>query len=311
MKFWLTFITQNRKQDIEEMTKDIYPTFDGIVAVDHFSNDGTFELLQERKGAGKIIQKTFVKHHAHSMNEFLFAGIINNGDYFLILDSSDRINPNWLISLRKDVEYYNQNQIGGIFFDRIFLAKYIDSMEFFGAIHWGLTPLFGKVLNYSTMSGFKKESYIINTRSDESNSVLLNPSKYWWEYGRGSSHTQLLYQQFSNEIWRKHENTRMHFRLNCQFILGLDFTLASLISYMQQHTNDYPDWFERVMEDEVSVKDIFRYKVLNQPISDICSNRFNWSYFLYKTTGIINQNKCGDYVGVFNQYKLQKGENLE
>ena len=311
MKLWLTFITQNKIEDIREMTKDIYPTFDGIVAVDHFSSDGTFELLQEKKGEGKIIQKSFVNHHSHSMNEFLFSGVIKNGDYFLILDSSDRINPIWLKSLREDIEYYNKNQIGGIFFDRIFLARYIDSMEFFGAIHWGLSPYWGKVLNYSQISGFRKESYIINTRDKEGDSVLYNPSKYWWNYGHGSSHTQLLYQQFSNDIWQKHETTRMNFRLSCQFELGLQFTMDSLIFYLRNNINNYPDWFEKVLEEEVSLKDIFRFKVLNQSLNNICDNRFNWSYDEWKRSGNGNQGKNDGYIGAFNRYKIQKGENTE
>ena len=308
MKFWLTFITQNRFSDIKEMTEDLSP-FDGIVAVDHFSDDGTYELLDQRKGKGKIIQIPFLKHHAHSMNSFLFSGIIKNGDYFLILDSTDRINSRWLKTLKNEVEYYSQNDVGGVFLDRIFLARYLDSMEFFGAIHWGLHPIWGKIINHSQTSGYKKEDWIINKRGE--NPVLWNPSKYWWVYGHGSSHTQLLYQQFGNDVWQKHENVRMNFRLSCQAQLGLEFTMDSLVNYLKENVGKYPDWFEQTLENEISLKDLFRFKVLNQPLGDICSNRFNWSFFTYKNTGKINQNKHDGYVGLFNEYKIKKGEEME
>ncbi len=308
MKLWLTFMTQNRLEDIKEMTEDL-SAFDGIVAVDHFSNDGTYELLQERKKEGKIIQRPFVKHHSHSMNEFLFSGVIKNGDYFMILDSSDRINPRWLKTLRDDVSSYDQNGIGAVFLDRIFVAKYLDSMEFFGAVHWGLRPFWGKAVDYSQLPGYRKESWIINKRGD--NSILWNPSKYWWEYGHGGSHTELLYRQFGDDVWKHHENIRLQFRINCQFSLGLDFTLDSLINYMKENLGNYPEWFETVLEGEVSVKDIFRFKVLNQPLMDICSNRFNWSYFVWKESGKIDQNKYDGFVGLFNKYRLAKGLEME
>lgn len=304
-KLWLTFITQNRLSDIKEMTENIYPTFDGIVAVDHNSDDGTYELLEGRKGLGKIIRRPFVKHHAHSMNETLFSGAMKNGDYFMILDSSDRISPFWLKTLRGNIEHYNENNIGAVFLDRVFLARYIDSMEYFGAVHWGLKPYWGQAINYSLMNGYKKESWIINKRGD--NSILWNPSKYWWEYGHGSSHTELLYRQFSDEIWRFHEGVRMQFRINCQLQLGLEFTLDSLIKYMKENIGDYPDWFENVLENEVSVKDIFRFKVINQSLSDICANRFNFSYFEWKRTGAVNQPKSGSYEGIFNSYRKLQG----
>lgn len=308
MKFWLTFITQNRVSDIKEMTEDLSP-FDGIIAVDHNSNDGTYELLEERKKDGKIIQRPFVMHHAHSMNETLFSGAMKNGDYFMILDSSDRINPRWLKTLREDVEYYNKNDVGAIFLDRVFIARYIDSMEYFGAVHWGLRPFWGQVVDYSRINGYRKESWIINKRNDDS--ILLKPSKYWYVYGHGSSHTELLYRQFSDEIWRYHENIRMRFRINCQLQLGLEFTLESLINYMKENIGNYPDWFEKILETEVSLKDIFRLKVLNQPLTNICMNRFDWSYYLWKESGQIEQPSGGKYVSAFNFYRQKQGKSRE
>jgi len=307
-KLWLTFITQNRVNDIKEMTEDLSP-FDGIIAVDHNSTDGTYELLDERKKAGKIIQRPFVKHHGYSMNELLFCGAMKMGDYFLILDSSDRISLRWLKTIREDITYLSKNNVGAVFLDRVFLARYIDSMEFFGAVHWGLRPFWGRAVDYSKIDGYKKESFIINKRGD--NSILMNPSRYWFEYGHGTSHVQLLYQQFGDEIWAHHEGIRMNFRLLCQFELDLELTLDALIKYMKENLGNYPDWFENVLEDEVSVKDIFRYKVLNQSLKDICFNRFDWSYLLWKQTGVINQPRDGEYIGIFNKYRQQQGKPRE
>ncbi len=53
-KIWLCGITQDRLKDIDEMlSPEVLDLVDGIVFTDGYSTDGTYELLQERKGEGK------------------------------------------------------------------------------------------------------------------------------------------------------------------------------------------------------------------------------------------------------------------
>jgi len=309
-KLWLTLITQERENDIEELTRDTYDFFDGIVAVvNQPSKDKTEEILNSRKKEGKIITRPFVPHHAHLMNEFLFAGVIKNLDWFLIVDSPERINLEWLKRMREDITYYEKNNVGGIFLDRIYLARYIDSMEFRGGAHWGLFPYLGQVLNYSSVNGYNKESYIINKRN-RFTSAILNPAKYWYCYG-SNSQTELLYRSFGDDVWMQHEQLRMRFRLFCQKELKLDFTLQSLILYLQMHLNNYPPFFEDVLETEIHLKDLFRIYGLKQSFQDLIDNRFNWSYERWKQTGAVQQGKNDGYIGVFNHYKMQKGDPTE
>lgn len=59
-KIYLGLITQNDKKNIEELTS-IYEDLDGIFAVDHYSTDGTYEILSERKRGGDIVQLPFFR----------------------------------------------------------------------------------------------------------------------------------------------------------------------------------------------------------------------------------------------------------
>lgn len=310
-KFWLTLITQNREKDIDELTRDTHKLFSGIVAVvNQPSNDKTFDILESRKGEGKIIKRDFVKNHGFLMNEFLFSGVIKTNDWFMICDSSDRIRLNWLKRLVDgDLDHFNKVGIGGVVLDRLYLAKFYDSEEFFGGVHWGLKGLRGKIVNYSQINGYRKENCIINTRGLKPEvAAVEHPIKYFVEYG-SDSQTQLLYQQFSNECWQWHENLRMQFRVYCEKELGLELKVGVLVEYLKEgiKNKNLPDFVINAIQTEVNLQDLVRYYILGQKLEELASNRFNWDFKKFYNEGIEHQNKNDDYIGPFNRYRLQKG----
>ena len=299
-RLWLCGITQNRKDNIDEMTKDVAQYFDGLIFVDGYSDDGTFELLDERKGDGKIIQREWTNDHDFQMNEFMRQGPMKNGDWFLMLDSPDRANEEWCEQLRDEIKKYNEEGVGAISFaSKIQLARYFDHMFYFQTPHWGLNGILGNVKGYTEE---EKQQYITSTRfgsDDPAISALLHPVKYYYVYGR-SNHMNLLYQNFGNKILSHHENQRLRFRLYCQDELGLDLTLDSLEDYMRK--GDFTEYFIESVELEVNLKDFFRYKILGQDfIKEIDQNRQNWSFKYYLEKGNADQ-KYTDYVGPINEY---------
>lgn len=306
-KLWLCGITQDRLKDIDEMlSPDVLDVVDGLVFTDGKSTDGTYELLQERRGEGKIVQREWTNDHDYQMNEFLRAGVMESGDWFLILDSPERLSKNWVKTIRKDIEKYDEDGIGAIAISgRAYLAKYFDNQFFFPNPHWGLQNLVGSA---EGISDENKSKYIINERDkDPKESYLLHPTKYYYVYGR-SNHTSLMYGPFGENAVAYHENIRIRFRLYCKNILNLDYSLESLEEYLDScnSKNEWDDEFLEVSELEYSIKDIFRLKILGQTFEEINDNRYNWSLKKYIKTGEVNQSKS-DYIGVINEYRKNAG----
>ncbi len=90
--------------------------------------------------------------------------------------------------------------------------------------------------------------------------------------------------------------------------MNLDLsTLDPFINYLKENVGKYPAKIEEALCVEVNLVDLFRLFVLNRPWQELAENRFNWSYVKYKETGQIVQGKNDGYVGLFNQYRAQKG----
>ena len=302
-KLWLNGITTNRLEDINELTEN-YEFFEGLNFVDGGSTDGTRELLEERKGGGNIYLRPWTNDHDLSMNEFLRQGNMKNGDWFLCLDSPDRIQDIWYDSIHKDIEGFEKDGIGALSMaGKIYLARYFDHLFYWGSPHWGLQGVVGKTLGISEKD---KSKLITSKRFDAPEvSALLHPAKYYYCYGR-SNHCQLLYGKFGQEVVQQHDIARFRFRFYCEKTLGLKFTLDSLIKYM----GEYKRWtkeFVEFVELEVNMKDVFRLKVLKQDfLKEIDKNRINWSIKKFLEDGDEKQDGS-EYVGQINLYRRQAG----
>lgn len=313
-KLWLTGIFRGDRQVLEKTLYPIITYFDGLICVvDSRAKQEDIDWLNSIKGEGEIIVKKWVNDHAHTMNEFLFTDKMKFGHYFVIIDETDLLSPAFAKDLKQNIQYFHQKDIGAFWIDHPLLVRYHRGVRVVGSPHWTVSNILGKQIDLKQSDLYKKELYVTNTR-DTLKSGFLSPIKYTFTYPPFSNHFQLLYGQFSQEIWAKHENMRINFQLSCQQELGLELTVDALKEYMVNNVGKYPDWFDDYIEIEVNIKDAFRLFVLKQDWIELHNNRFDFSYFTWKKTGKVNQLKSsegGDYIGLFNEYKIQKGESPE
>lgn len=136
-KIYIGIITQNEKQNIDELTS-VAQYFDGLAAVDHNSTDGTFDILNERKGKGFVERIPYYSNHAHSMNHFLQNPKIEMGDWILLRDSNERVNENFAKEIRDFVEVFQVQRINSVYqYSKLLLFRRFPQQFFAHTPHWG------------------------------------------------------------------------------------------------------------------------------------------------------------------------------
>jgi hypothetical protein len=301
LKPLLLTMTQERKEHISLMIKNIYPTFDGIIGLVNLpSNDGTLEILKENKGNGKILTQQWTCNHAFLMNHLLYYGNIKNNQYCVYLDSPESMTDKFINELPSLLENFEKNNIGALYWDqRPYIFRYNHYMEFFGAVHWGLNNINGQIITLPN-----KDEYIINRRKETPKFFgSLNGTKYYLCYYLGND-IQLVYSKYGQEVVQHHEILRRKFQTYCTEVLNLDISsLNGMIEYMKKiYTKEVtPDqYFVDMVELEFRLSELFQIEILGQDfMSDVAKNRYRFSFKDYLNGG---NGYPDNYLGTILQY---------
>ncbi len=290
-QIWLAGMWRGNKKVLEQSIGSISKYFNGIVAVvDSRAKIEDIDWLHSIKGKGEIIRKQWVNDHAHTSNEVLLCGKMQAYDYFVWIDETDQLKESFCQALPEILQNFQRQNIGAAYLDHPFILRYHDCLRVVCSPHWGFGNVIGNIISLSNIRGYSKDYYLTNLRSRDKEShdksCLLNPSKYFWEYGV-SNHCELLYGKYGKEKVYYHENRRQMMRIYCKLTLKIDNTLEDLERYFLEHfgKKDYDSQLIDWIEDEVSLQDFFRYKILKQDLmKDIVLNRFCWSLKRYLQT---------------------------
>mgnify|MGYP001582268050 CR=1 FL=1 len=194
---WLTFMTSSgNEENLRELVGPLRPYIDGIVAVVHrpCDSDAGLAYLEENKGAGKIIVRDFVYRHDYSMNEVLYAGVIQEGDIFIISDTLERPAAQFISRCKGDINAFMLER--GLdclyYFGKAFIVRYNEEMHYKGSPHWGLMGVRqGVELNQMFPHEADVRLNVRPLKRLDPMGWVLHYSKYWIEYPAGSNHAAL------------------------------------------------------------------------------------------------------------------------
>ncbi len=292
--------------------------FDGAIWTVNYAadgqDDGTAALIQEtiktHNLLGDVLKTRWVNIHSIGMTMFLQCGLIEEGDWLLVVDAQELPKEPWLKGMRSQVENFENDNITAMFWGRPYFFKFNNQMVYEGSTHcWPKPFCGGKILSVQDESKVVYENdcvhfgdFLVN-RKNFDDTMLLHACKYFWVYDlTNEAHNQ--YGKFGNEVIKFHEQNRQAFRRYCKHKLGIPLTLEGLEAYFR--AGQYDETFVEYVELENVFKDFFRRVVLGQPREDILKKRYNWSFKYYLEHKSIDQPFC-QFVGTRNRYNEKLG----
>lgn len=272
MKIYLCGITHNKKEKIDELTKDIWDHFDGLIFVDAGSTDGTLEILNQRKKQGKIIYRNWTNDFDFQNNEILRQGGMKNGDWFLLRDDEERLNPKFTSDIKRFIEDLEKQTISSCWWlGKGFLFKYYDDMYFQGNPHWGIVNTRQKGIDLGKYFGHTDEikditwNTRINTRSRPD--WYKHHLKYYWVYGR-SNHL-LLGRENNIQEYQELEANRVNIREYCRLKYNLEFTIESFHNFISKNEWKNDNIFLEMFNKEPILQRYYLHFIEGKPVEDI------------------------------------------
>jgi len=280
MKIYLCGITANQYHNIKELTDPVYKEVDGLIFVcDEKTDDGTFELLEERKGCGQIFKRKWSNSHDHNQNVFLLEGPMQDGDFFLLRDSMERFNPEWIKNIRSFVEDLEKEGICSIFnYNKGFMFKKNDSMIFQNSPHWHLLGIRNKIIDLSHYFDENKHEHTWRIRDGEKggrpiDNKIDHEAKYAWVYGR-SNHL-LLGMEDKYEEFQRAENIRQQARLYAKDS-GIAMTIEGLKEFIGKVKAESPENLVAFINSHRVWKNFYRFHFLKHNFEVINLTENNW-----------------------------------
>lgn len=269
-------MTQDEYKNIKELTDPVWQVVDGLIFVDHGSTDGTRELLEERKGAGVILDKKWVRDHSYSMNAFLLEGGMQTGDWFIIRDSMERFNPDWVANIDRFLSIEFMKGTRSIFnYGKGFAFVYNDYMRFFGNPHWGIDGIRHNVIDLKDSFSEERKEHTWRIKDGEPggrpfDNKINHEARYAWVYG--NSNHLLLGLENDHDSFRRAEFIRANAREKARFS-GIEMTLDGLKDYMVSledqdlsiFVNSHRVW-----------ANFYRYHILGTPFEEIEKTEKTW-----------------------------------
>jgi len=289
-KLWICGICQNNADSLEQI---LHPLKNFIwreenkyhlstIWVDGGSNDSNKTVDIMCKYGGILLRRKWTNDHDFQMNEYLRCGLIKHGDWVIQLDTSERLNPNFINTLQTTMLKNFEDQNINMVYQRSkpLLFKWHDDQIFSGSPHWGLQNQRRYIVDISKFDGFEKDEDYCWSLRDDINKWITNGMKYYYVYGR-SNHMWLVYNpanypNSAQNLIQKHEIKRMEFRDYCRNELGLSMDNLDDITHVLK-MKQLPPKLVEYMNYEKVIANYYRY-LRGEKQQHIYDTQNSWKY---------------------------------
>lgn len=288
---------ESEYQNIKKLT-ECWGVFDGLIfgydapegydmvesdigSLSAADGDLCWRLLDERKKEGKIIHREWTNDHDLQMNTFLREGPMKDGDWFVLRDSMERFNLEWVKKLPDLVlEWETQGILSVYNYGKGFAFKWNDTMIFQGSPHWGLQGARGKAIDLKEQYDEDKKEHTWRIRDGEEggrpfDNKINHEAKYVWNYGR-SNHLLLGYENRIEEF-RRAEIIRQHIREVAK-VNGFDLTIEGLKEFMTWLKEKDHEAFSSWINSHRVWKNFYRYRIAGEDFYEVDKTEHDWIY---------------------------------
>jgi len=295
-KLWICGICQDNEKELKDiliplsknlmdshLSKCDYPL--GTLWVDGGSTDDTEHVILDYWG--KVIYHEWTNDHDFQMNEYLRAGYIKHGDWVIQLDTSERINPEFIKTLQSGMLKNFEDQSINMVYQRSkpLLFKWHDDQIYLGSPHWGLQNPRRHIVDISKFDGFSDDKSYVWSLRDDINKWIVNGIKYYLVYGR-SNHMWLIYspQNYPGSaptLIQEHEENRLRFRNYARNTLRLPMDssnvriLESFDAYLK--AGEFDKKFIEFLNYEKVISNYYRY-ILGEDQENIYNTQNTWTF---------------------------------
>lgn len=268
---WITGITsKGNEKHLRELIEPIKHLFDGICWVFHeeegslTETDGGYqylllevinEYIADGKEGGKVIRSPWVRRTDHSRNKTLFEGPMKTGDWFLIIDTLERIHPQMIQDM---IGLVNATpRANGIYYEnkRLFFRMH-ENIYFSGNPHEGIQGAWS-ALSLNKENYPAGEKYFTNVRP-------LYRDKYHWV---GAYMNYYLFPN-TNHLFLGYENNKEYvaerYKIRHEFLITLlseevDSTIPDIKKYIK---NNGIEKIKKFINQEKILNDWYRFEFL-------------------------------------------------
>jgi len=250
-------------ENLKEMIEPIKEYFDGLNFTFHYPKDGGAAYLEDNKKDGKIVYAEWCQRHEYSLNHFLYQGNMQNGDYFVLLDSLERITVEFASKALPDfIKQMKQNNICMVSnYGKGFLFRYDESLNFKGSPHWYITNYTGGIINVEL-----PQTLFYNIRGQKRDKFhFINHYGKYMLYPYGSNHALLGLEKNGDpkELFPRREERRLEFREYLRNELNIPLNIESLKSYLIENKDNLPVRLKYFINNEKVWNDLYRFYCLN------------------------------------------------